>query len=342
MTNNIYEMLIVLKSIDCEAMPPSPDHRGAVFHDFAPEELSVRSYWLTLQTAPFDQWLNWQTKAEDIKHSKHSTWIVPQQVLSMLPECVKRLMPVGANGILRVLRDLDQVELCAGVARPTRWAKLAGLAAIALDRDYQPRFDLCTAEGLAIALVLVFRIRHAGILIAGPQCSSWVWISRSVTKRSANNVMGDESVGSVVEGNTLNKHMALLVGIASSIGVFWLIEQPASSVFFKTQEWIRLIKATKAMRIFTRLEKFEQSPKPSLLYSTAPSAGALGQQPGLRMTNHVKKRNLLEHVVVDRHGKKAITGKRAFLKKSQVYPVRFALEKLTNPDAFSVPACRRN
>ena len=83
-------------------------------------------------------------------------------------------MPVGEDGRLRVLRDLNLVELCAGVARPTTWAKLAGLAAIALDRNYQPHLDLCTDEGLAIALMLVFRIRHAGLLVAGPKCSSWV------------------------------------------------------------------------------------------------------------------------------------------------------------------------
>ena len=69
---------------------------------------------------------------------------------------------------------------------------------------------------------------------------------------------------SVSEGNKLNEHMALIVCIASAIGVYWIIEQPGSSVFFKTQQWIQVIKATKAVRLFTWLEQFGHDLKENL------------------------------------------------------------------------------
>ena len=93
---------------------------------------------------------------------------------------------------------------------------------------------------------------------------------------------------------------------------------------------------TKAVRLFTWLEQFgHDCPKPTLLYSTAPSLGALKQQSRVRMKKNVKTRKRLARVVVHENGKKAITGGREALKESHMYPVRFALElvKLINPDA---------
>ena len=128
------ELPLVLKSVACVAMPLSSCSRRAgacqqdapVFPDFALEELSLRSSWLTLQSAPFDQWLKRQTKAEDLKHSKECTWIVPQHILDLLPERVRGLMPVGEDGRLRVLRDLDLVELLRGRSEANEMGKTCG------------------------------------------------------------------------------------------------------------------------------------------------------------------------------------------------------------------------
>ena len=52
---------------------------------------------------------------------------------------------------------------------------------------------------------------------------SWIWISRSTTKRSSLSfgVMGDEQNPSVLNGNIIAARVALLIMIAIMRGVYW-------------------------------------------------------------------------------------------------------------------------
>ena len=161
-------------------------------------------------------------------------WRVPDHVKEMVPEHIRRLLGCSGSQALVVLRNLHFLDVCAGKAGITRWATLGGLQGCAYDRSYGPHMDMNTDEGLALALILLFRVQPGGLLFIAAQCSSWVWISRSRTGRTKENPEGDYSKPHVAEGNALNSRTALLCTIASAIGAFWVIEQPASSLFFAT------------------------------------------------------------------------------------------------------------
>lgn len=48
---------------------------------------------------------------------------------------------------------------------------------------------------------MVWRLKTDALLFAAPVCSSWVWMSRSCTKRTPDNPLGDVSRPNVVAGN---------------------------------------------------------------------------------------------------------------------------------------------
>ena len=106
-----------------------------------------------------------------------------------------------------------------------------------------------TEEGLALSILLLLRVQVGGLVVLGDQCSSWAWLARSSTKRAAANPSGDTSRRCVAEGNELNDRTALLCTLARLIGVCWLVEQPASSLFFATKSMATAIAATAAWRV---------------------------------------------------------------------------------------------
>ena len=255
------------------------------------------------------------------------------------------------DGKLRVLRDIDLVEVCAGRARVTCWARHAELQAVAIDRAYGEHLDICTEEGFAIVILVVLRIKPNGLMLASPQCSSWIWINKHIHKRKRDNVLGDRSIPSVVDGNTLNQRVALLAGICSLNGVHWMIEQPGQTQFFQTACMTSVIEKTNAKRVWTWLRAFgHPSPKPTLLYGTAPLMSALrrrnydaseaaGLPANVGQPTAQRRSAMLSTTVTQDDGTRKVYGAKEEMRLSQVYPARFALEvvKLCWPEKFNTP-----
>ena len=84
------------------------------------------------------------------------------------------------------VRDLDSVELFAGVAAITQEVSRLGFRAVAYDKSYSDTSinDLTSTAGFTRAVKLVLRLKPHGMLWGAPVCSSWVWIGRSQTWRS--------------------------------------------------------------------------------------------------------------------------------------------------------------
>lgn len=132
-------------------------------------------------------------------------YTVPDKVLALIPEDIIDLL----GGLpMVVIRNIDLLETFAGVARISRWGSLFGLGVAALDVNYNARLDITTREGLAIWVAMLLRVRCGGLMTSGVQCSSWVWISRSSTKRSRDNIYGNIGKNSVRLANTMNEHQA--------------------------------------------------------------------------------------------------------------------------------------
>ena len=200
------------------------------FPDFTIGDLQQRSAAVTLQTAAT---FNFSPTAAD------ALFQVPNSVIDVIPTMV--MEHIGQERPLIVNRNLDLVDLFAGKARIARWATLAGLHAIAFDKLYGEHMNILTPVGLALIVLLVLRIKVGGLLAAGPQCSSWVWLSRRTTKRTNKNPLGAKSNQSVFDGNETNSSMALLCYLGSLLSWDWLIEQPQRTLFFET----RMMKAVK-------------------------------------------------------------------------------------------------
>ena len=170
------------------------------------------------------------------------SWQVPKEIMGIIPYEVKGRLPYHGTHLISN-RNLDLVDLFAGQARITRWAFCSGLNAITMDKTYSDHMDILELVGLALTVLLVLRNKENGIGSAGPQCSSWVWLNRKVTKRSSQNPLSDSSVKYVRDGNNVSNSMALLCYMCSKLKEQWLIEQLVSSVFLTTVV-MRVVSAT--------------------------------------------------------------------------------------------------
>ena len=198
------------------------------FPDFTHEDLKRRSAHVTLQTGGT---ITWSTPG--MTSGTLVPWQVPEEIMEIIPDEVREHLPCSGMPLI-INKNLDLVDLFAGQARITRWAMMAGLNAIAMDKTYGDHMDILTPKGLALIILMILRIKENGLVTAGPQCSSWVWICRKVTQRSKQNPLGNTANASVRDGNHMNKSMALICLLCLKLKVKWLIEQPRTSLFFET------------------------------------------------------------------------------------------------------------
>lgn len=291
-------------------------------------------------TICFQAWSEEQTRALD-PSMRDAAWTVPASIVEHLPSRVRSLLGCTMSPLV-VLRTLDMVDLCAGVGRLARAAEMGGLLPCALDRAYADWLDFTTDEGLAVAAAAVLRVVPGGLCFAAPQCSSWVWVGRKTTGRSAASPLGNVDNPRVREGNVLNQHMALLCALASLAGITWVVEQPSSSLFFKTPAWVGLIQTTGARRLGFSMKDFgHPNNKATTLYGNASWLEGFGRTGPSRKYRAEKGRKALSRPFVTKTkatGGKSVTGLKAMLKDSQVYPVPFVLAVVSShwPERFAV------
>ena len=342
-----HKMAMLLTMVGMMAL--AMDH-DVNFPDFTIGDLQQRSAAVTLQTAAT---FNFSPTAAD------ALFQVPNSVIDVIPTMV--MEHISQERPLIVNRNLDLVDLFAGKARIARCATLAGLHAIAFDKLYGEHMDILTPVGLALIVLLVLRIKVGGLLAAGPHGSSWVWLSRKVTKRTKKNPLGAKSNQSVLDGNATNSSMAFLCYLGSLLSWDWLIEQPQSSLFFDTQ----MMKAVKesianVSTVSLQLGTFgHTTQKQTILMGTSNIVQKLKHEEQLKRPKGKKKRQVVEDQFVQSpkdskkkrqvvkkkpsqkkvakkpaslvsiktrtDGTVAVTGKPGNLQMSGIYPVQYAL-----------------
>ena len=104
--------------------------------------------------------------------------------------------------------------------------------------------DLGSIPGFLLAIQKVLRVRRGGLLWLGVPCSSFCWMAKSRHQRSIDCPLGRQDSESVRLGNLLCCRAVLLLLIAASRGVYWLLEQPALSAleFFPYLDYARRLK----------------------------------------------------------------------------------------------------
>ena len=135
------------------------------------------------------------------------------------------------------VRDIDVVELFAGVGSIVLAARSKGLCAQGFDKDDNGdavHLDICTPYGLEQAARSVSRIREGGLLCAAPECSSFTFPNSSGHARKAeNNFEGDETKHYVVTGSLIAWATAYVARVALERNVCVVLENPPSSCIFK-------------------------------------------------------------------------------------------------------------
>lgn len=134
----------------------------------------------------------------------------------------------------RLPRNLDVVEMEAGIAAVTKGARTRGHRAEPYDKKIDPvRQNLLTQVGFEYALELTFRLRPGGLLGQAPQCSSWGGLNTSKTCRSKENVAGDETYHAVADGNMMAEITWFLFSVAFLRDAHNYVENPPGSMFFR-------------------------------------------------------------------------------------------------------------
>lgn len=191
-----------------------------------------------------------------------------------------------------------------------------------------PEQDISKTSGLHVLLVMVLRIRLGGLLWLGTPCQSWVALSRSFTQRSQLQVAGPgRQYTTAGQQRYLDHHnriadiTALLARTAHELGIFFVIEQPVSSLLFKYEAVFRVLAAARASTVAFTMSTFQgESPKPLLLKGTGPFLQIFREvvlERRRMSTSRPEKR--LADVSTQCNGRKIFTGRACDLKASSGY-----------------------
>jgi len=219
----------------------------------------------------------------------------------------------------RQARPAAAIEYFAGKAAVTRERLALGLPATRFDKEYGDHHDCLTAAGLALWLdELAFTI--AGSLQwFGTQCSSWVILCISVSRRNAENgFWGDTSRGFVRQGNEQMIITSLIFFVAWLLQNSPVLEQPQTSVMCHARPMCTVLEFIGATRTATYLSQFGGcTMKPLQLWHVGPAYGALSRPYPIKF---VAKTTLVKRLAGNR-----FSGKRHQLKASQAYPPAFGV-----------------
>eukprot|EP00973_Karenia_brevis_P074015 10285934-Karenia_brevis.AAC.1 len=97
-------------------------------------------------------------------------------------------------------RDLDFVELFAGVAAVSKYLHGEGWKVLAMDIAYHFTQDCTHIVGMVFMTVMVMRVKAGGIVLSSPCCKSWLWMTRYTMGRHID-FCGDEGRADVAAAN---------------------------------------------------------------------------------------------------------------------------------------------
>lgn len=170
-----------------------------------------------------------------------------------------------------------------------------GRRVAAFDITYDDIFmDMNKPEGFAHAVYQIMRLVPGSSLTLAPVCSTWVfmWLgntvchiyrlfglfaltcfavrSRGSTHRTKTVPLGNQDAPSVQAGNLMVSRCALLCMLASSMGVWWVLEQPRGSLLEYHPDMQKLFKLVRTWRKHIYMKDFGgETAKGTWLYSSA-------------------------------------------------------------------------
>ena len=226
-------------------------------------------------------------------------------------------------------RDLDCVEIFAGVGSIAAAAAEKGLRAAAYDKWRIPGAteeaeDILTLQGFRGAIALVMRLVSHGLLWLAPDCSSWGFLNCARCQRSeANGYMGDVTYPKVVAGNSMAESSVFLILLAAARGVKAALENPVGSHFFQYGPVMDMAHSLNMVSAYTHRCAFSVAPfgkryKKKYKF-LATSSWIRGVFAACRCPGNVHLK--LSSNKVGKEGRMQTNGIKARLKESGAYPI---------------------
>ena len=245
-----------------------------------------------------------------------------------------------SNDLLRGCPDLDNVDFYAGMkAVSMTWIENSYESATYELLDDPERQHFCKGIGMLFALMLIMRMKIGALSSWGTVCSSWIFVSSSVTKRTTENILGDPSCKGVTDGNLQVSRMALLWELIKvRKGIMWL-EQPGSSRMHLHPRLHQFMQRNPTYECHTWMGCFGgETPKPTVLRSNRWYVTKMKR----KMTEELRKSlcTTCTRTVHPVTGRLEATGGK-LLKESQVYPKQYAVEMFNLWHQYDRPGKRR-
>ena len=145
------------------------------------------------------------------------------------------------------------------------------------DRGYELRLydietdashDATTEAGFYRALEIVLSLCENALILSGPPCSLWVFMSQPYHRRTLENPIGDVSKEAVRLANCLVRNVTLLLSVAHFRKRFFVLEQPSFSRMQSYPYMALLCEELRLRRVHTWLRCFGHFiPKPTYVLS---------------------------------------------------------------------------
>lgn len=245
---------------------------------------------------------------------------------------IKTLWPILlANNLLQLEPNANPVSFAEAFAGDHAWSRgmqFMGFEGRSFDMRFTPAHNFMRPAGF-LALVATVMCMHKGaVLWLGTPCSTWVWMSRWSTGRSATCIIGNVSSAYIRAQNALISRVCYIIVLAMKRGVYWIIEQPMSSIM-----WSHPLMERVLTRFGDQIDSVTadmgswslETLKPSVFKGTAPYLKQLGRRANSCDREVLKYRiNKVETMssYIDKKGKKRSAGT-AELKGTQSYSLNF-------------------
>ena len=142
-------------------------------------------------------------------------------------------------------RNLDGLEVFCGNAELTWGCLDAGLNFLGMDICTSNEHDVLSLEGLQLLLTRVMKIKEKGLLWAGTECKTWVFIDRHGTGRDKEHIGGNVMKKRIHQANHLVAITTLVFIVPWLRGVACVLENPQGS-------WIAQMEPLKSWLIFLK------------------------------------------------------------------------------------------
>lgn len=166
-------------------------------------------------------------------------------------------------------RALDSLDIFAGKGNFCAECQAGGKTSMTVDILHDKKnHDILTRTGFFYVLQCILTMVEYGMILCGPPCGLFVFLSASYHRRSMDFPYGDQSKPKIRGANQLVINLIVLLAVAHKRKIFFVMEQPASSVLWIFPELDRFWRFLEGVRTHTWMRKFGHPlPKPTVLFS---------------------------------------------------------------------------